>query len=110
MTSQRSSKATFCPIPCQPLPRGWRTLGDGSGTAWRRWGLFLAYDGAHPVGACAVGRGVDSLYFDTAPGDALLWDIRVSHVYRGSRTGKRLLREAIAWARDEGVEALLIET
>jgi len=85
-------------------PRRWQRYGLAL------WGLFLAYDDANPVGACAISRGVDSLYFDTAPGDALLWDIRVSHVYRGSRIGKTLLREAIAWARDAGIEALLIET
>src|SRR5205814_681338 len=74
------------------------------------WGLFIAYDDETPIGACAIARDVDSLYFDTAPDKALVWDIRVDLTYRNLRIAKSLLKDAMTWSRTEGIQGLLIET
>ena len=72
--------------------------------------LFIASDDGAPAGASAVARGVSSLYFDSRPEEALLWDIRVSREHRQLGAGKALLEAAASWARAEGCNALLIET
>lgn len=75
-----------------------------------RWALFLASEGDITVGACMVARGVPSLYFESEADDAILWDVRVSLSHRGRGVGKALLDAAVAWVREQGCQALLIET
>jgi GNAT superfamily N-acetyltransferase len=86
-------------------PRDWPLYYDLDG-----WALFLAVDDGTTVGACAVATGASSVYFDSEPWEALLWDIRVSQEYRGRGVGRALLNAAAAWARSEACLALLIET
>ena len=75
-----------------------------------RWGIFIAYDSETPAGACAVATGTPSLYFATAPHEALLWDIRVAPGYRGRGAGTAMFEAVAKWARNQGFGALLIET
>jgi ribosomal protein S18 acetylase RimI-like enzyme len=86
-------------------PRDWPVLYDLEG-----WALLLAVDGGDTVGACAVATGLMSIYFDSEPWEALLWDIRVAPQYRGRGAGKALIDAAADWARSEECLALLIET
>ena len=86
-------------------PRDWPLFYD-----LEDWALLFAVEDGTTVGACAVATGVTSVYFDSEPWEALLWDIRVSPEHRGRGVGKALLCAAADWARAEACLALLIET
>jgi ribosomal protein S18 acetylase RimI-like enzyme len=118
VTSRVNIKAlesgSIVPVPIKPPytkslddedPRDWPHLYDLD-----LWALFIASDDGAPAGACAVARGVSSLYFDSRPDEALLWDIRVSPEHRQRGAGRALLEAAASWARADGCTALLIET
>ena len=102
----------------EPFIRDYSATGQDHPAAWaaqydlRRWGIFLAWEDAQPVGGAAV--ALDSPVFparDLQRRDlAVLWDIRVAPDWRGRGIGRALFRWAVAWAREQGCGQLGIET
>lgn len=75
------------------------------------WAIFLAIDGASPVGGCIVAHntpGVDMLQGRTDL--AVLWDIRIAPDYRGRGLGRRLFAAASTWAQCRRCLEIQIET
>ncbi len=77
----------------------------------RRWGFFLAEEGAQPVGAAAVAFDSPDVHMlEGRPDLAVLWDIRVRPDRRGRGVGSRVFRTAVEWARAHGARQLKVET
>jgi streptothricin acetyltransferase len=75
------------------------------------WAIFLARDGAIPVGGITVvfrTLGVDML--ERREDLAVVWDIRVRPEYRRSGIGTRLFTEAVKWSKKKGCTQLKVET
>jgi GNAT superfamily N-acetyltransferase len=87
-------------------PLDWPRMFDIS-----NWGIFMAFENEHPVGAAAVAlhtAGVNML--EGRQDLAVLWDIRVQPEYRGQGIGRELFRHSAGWARSQGCRQLKIET
>lgn len=75
------------------------------------WGLFLATDGAKPVGAAAVAPPSPGMVgVERRKDAAFLYDIRVSADSRRRGVGKALLDRCAQWAKSRGFGFLIIET
>ena len=76
-----------------------------------KWGVFLALDGARPVGGATV--AIDTPGVDMLEGRrdlAVLWDIRVHPDERRRGIGSKLFKQAAEWSRQRGCRQLKIET
>jgi ribosomal protein S18 acetylase RimI-like enzyme len=76
-----------------------------------KWAIFLARDGAMPVGGITVAfrtAGVDML--ERREDLAVVWDIRVRPEYRRSGIGTKLFAEAVEWSKKSGCTQLKVET
>ena len=90
---------------------------DGGPLSWRSrfdvspWGIFIARDGAKPVGAVTcVFRAPDVSMLHGQDDVSLLWDIRVVPAARGRGVGSALLSEAERWSVERGAMWLEVET
>jgi streptothricin acetyltransferase len=75
------------------------------------WAIFLARDGAMPVGGITVAfrtPGVDML--ERREDLAVVWDIRVRPECRRSGIGTRLFAEAVKWSKKKSCTQLKVET
>ena len=90
---------------------------DGGPEEWPRrfdihnWGIFLALDGAQPVGGAAVAFNTPNMHMLDGRSDlALLWDLRVHPDFRRCGIGTKLFNHAVNWSRKQGEKQLKIET
>jgi len=90
---------------------------DGGPVSWpdrfdlAQWGLFIARDGARPVGGAAVAletSGVEMLVGREDLG--VLWDLRVAPDARSRGVGAALFETAATWAAARGCRRLEVET
>jgi GNAT superfamily N-acetyltransferase len=86
-------------------------------TLWARrydvskWGLFAARLEGQRVGGAIVAFDTPGLDMLEGHRDlAVLWDIRVSHEFRGNGIGSELFQAVGAWARERGCRQLKVET
>ena len=90
----------------EPRPIGWPKRFDVS-----KWGIFLAFDGARPVGGATVAFDTPGVHMLEDRKDlAVLWDIRVHPDERGRGIGSELFKHAADWARQRGCKQLKVET
>ena len=77
-----------------------------------KWGFFLAFDRARPIGGATV--AIDTPAGMTTPFEAediaALWDIRVHSDERRRGIGSKLFKHVAEWAMQQGCQQLKIET
>lgn len=74
------------------------------------WVMFMAYDGADPVGGAVIAARTPEIHMlDGREDMAVLWDIRVKEAYRSRGIGKMLFDTARRWCRKNSYALLKIE-
>lgn len=63
--------------------------------------VLVAVDGERTVGMTGIAHAV-------TPGDAVLWGMWVDPVARGTGAGGALVGAAVGWARDQGLDAVVL--
>jgi ribosomal protein S18 acetylase RimI-like enzyme len=74
------------------------------------WAFFMAFDDGTPIGAVTiVSRTADIRMLDGRDDMTVLWDIRVSDMYKHKGIGKKLFDLAVKWSRNNGFKQMKIE-
>jgi GNAT superfamily N-acetyltransferase len=75
------------------------------------WGLIAAYENTERVGGAVIAVNTAGAHMlDSAPGTAVLWDLRVSPAHRASGVGSALFGAAEDWCRQRHYRHLMVET
>ncbi len=101
-----------------PYDKHFGPVGDNGPSSWARqfdlkpWGIFLAQNGADPIGgaAVAVGSSIYPIDHFQRKDMVVLWDLRVHPSVRQRGIGERLFHTAAKWARQNGFGQLGMET
>ena len=89
---------------------------DGGPTRWRRWdishwGILSAFSEGERAGGAVVALDTANMNFlEGRDGHAAVWDIRVAPELRGHGIGRKLLDQALNWARQRSCVLMKIET